>query len=619
MVGIENQKRIGDMIKQQYSIYSLLYTFLQRVLFFLIYLGAIDSYGASVNGSVTPSVGDLGDSFTYELSVSGQIEKNIEFPRVDGVEVTGTGTSTQMTVINGRMNRILTLQFYLQIENSGQFTIPPLTVHVDGKSLQTEPVSFEVKKPSDHFSGDGDTKLPAVFVERKLSKSDPFVGESILSTTKLYYRVSLSEEQRQIPKVPNLKIAELKKEASQEQFGGITYNVLTYYDVIVALAPGIVTIPSDQVAVQMIVKKKGTRSGGLLDDFFNQGFGRRVEKKLASEENRLEAKPLPVGINTSIVGDFKLNAEVSERSLKQGETSTITVKIEGKGMLDNLTKVPIQLPEGLKVYPDKPEYIERPTKKYGMTSRKTFKLAIVPTKVGEFDLGEVTIEAYNPDEEKVELLQAQLGIITVEKGEEDEVVVATQTNNVLPLNPSEKNKVKQIAMDLIDIHRDVSISKSHGMDSGDIIFLGLFGSVPLVIVGFSFVGGFLARNGRGQEAKRKKSKAHKDYQNAKEQLMNNSTEQGSRDQKELFLNFVHLFKEYFGCKMEVHGASLTAKEISGYLESHGLSGEMIQKVEEVFGQMDRVLYQDLALTTEDCQSFAASLDTIVEEVEKHVK
>jgi len=89
--------------------------------------------------------------------------------------------SEQMTVINGQMNRRVTLSYDYQFtpRRPGRFTIPAMTVKADGKSYKTEPVQVVVSK-----SETGDLLL----VELKGARKSLYVGESLEATLQIWVK-----------------------------------------------------------------------------------------------------------------------------------------------------------------------------------------------------------------------------------------------------------------------------------------------------------------------------------------------------------------------------------------------------------------------------------------------
>ena len=75
---------------------------------------------------------------------------------------------------------------------------------------------------------------------------------------------------------------------------------------------------------------------------------------LSSPEKELVVKELPTAQKpqnfTDAVGDFTFTAELSPQKINAGETTTITITIEGDGSLDSMRELNLALDSFGKVY-----------------------------------------------------------------------------------------------------------------------------------------------------------------------------------------------------------------------------------------------------------------------------
>ena len=104
---------------------------------------------------------------------------------------------------------------------------------------------------------------------------------------------------------------------------------------------------------------------------------------------------------------------MSTGELRQGETTTLTLEISGYGHLGGMEPPRLKLPEGIRVYPDKPELSEAPDPRKGLFSKRVLKYALVPTRSGVFKLGTYKVNFFNPETGSWDKREAALGQLTV--------------------------------------------------------------------------------------------------------------------------------------------------------------------------------------------------------------
>src|SRR6056297_3259342 len=97
-----------------------------------------------------PNVVRQGQQFRLVYTVNSKID-DFQAPQVENFSVLAgpsKSTSTNISIINGKMTRQYTLKFtyILRADKTGNFTIPPARIETDGKIYQSEEVDIEVIK-----------------------------------------------------------------------------------------------------------------------------------------------------------------------------------------------------------------------------------------------------------------------------------------------------------------------------------------------------------------------------------------------------------------------------------------------------------------------------------------
>ncbi len=78
-------------------------------------------------------------------SSAGQATQPV-LPALDGFELLGSSSGTQISIINGDMNMQATYSYSLHPIQIGQLVINPIAVQIDGQVYSTQPIMIEVSQ-----------------------------------------------------------------------------------------------------------------------------------------------------------------------------------------------------------------------------------------------------------------------------------------------------------------------------------------------------------------------------------------------------------------------------------------------------------------------------------------
>ena len=261
------------------------------------------------------------------------------------------------------------------------------------------------------------------------------MGEPVLSTISIYRRIKLLDTQEIANNSPDTIVVKLEGGVEDTQeIDGTPYRVTTFYRYLVPIKPGVLEIPP--FVLYTIVPDQRYRQrrdpfGGLF------GGPRGKEKRVRSGKNTLTVNPVPSENRPAnfreLVGVYEGSVNLDKSEIKMGETVTATIEIAGNGRLETLREIKLELGDFAKIYPDKPEITTSPTPEI-YSANGLYKIAIVPTKPGEFDLGQVVIPYFDPERKSFSEMNLELGKIRVE-GSKEQVV----SSNNLAL-PSQRKK-----------------------------------------------------------------------------------------------------------------------------------------------------------------------------------
>jgi hypothetical protein len=119
-----------------------------------------------------------GSRFAYNIVVAdGSQPENIDLAPLKNYRPSTPSTQSRTSVVNGRASSYQILTYQLLAPSNGEHTIPSVTVTVDGKNYQTNPLEISVVEP-------GTTQK--IDVEMELSTQACYVGQPVILTVSFY-------------------------------------------------------------------------------------------------------------------------------------------------------------------------------------------------------------------------------------------------------------------------------------------------------------------------------------------------------------------------------------------------------------------------------------------------
>lgn len=390
---------------------------------------------------------DIGESAQLAVTISGSLKDDISLPQVPGLNFQQMGTSTNVQIVNGSFSKETTYTFAVNADHAGTFQIPSIKATIDKEEVATAPLTVTFggagstpqgsaqSPPSGNTAQSGQNtqgnEPPPIFIERELSNQNPYEGQAILSTVRIFARVRVTSMVPERDSSPAWRVISQSGQKNYETMrDNARWHVIEINEVIVPLKAGALAPPSFALQTTYIQPTKQRIRRGSIWDLLqgSMDMGQEVSKKIASESKPIQVRPLPSegrpAVVSDMVGDFKVSVDVSKRNLNSGETSTVSVKVSGRGALDRMADIKLPTLVGAKIYPDKPQ-LKESIDESGLKSSKEYKFAIVPSQVGEQRLGSIELGVFNPATAKWYSLKEDLGVLTV----------AGAAGNTAPQNP----------------------------------------------------------------------------------------------------------------------------------------------------------------------------------------
>ena len=398
---------------QLFTIYFSLFTLLQA---------------AGVKAKVDVSEVVQGNVAKLYLQATGE---DIVFPditEIDGEMVVGTSmqSSSNITYVNGAMKSEKHHTKIIGFIPKKDMTIPSYTVKIDGNEYQTDPIDIKVvasKAPK--------LKQDAWYsFELSTEKNRVMAGESFVVTI----FVSISDQIR------GAKLAEFADPDMQgfysqalgepKQYRQNGYTVVEKQYLLTAKKEGNFTIGS------------ATAKLGEADKRRRDFFGRYATQWHDIASNDLQIEVLPQPQKSDLIGVFTIDATIDATEVRANKPVNLTVKIEGKGNLEDFEFPKFEI-DGVTVYSDDAK-VQSSVVNGELHSSFTQNFAMISGE--DFTIPAQSFSVYDPTTKKLEKLEIASYNIKVkeDKGALTATVSATAQKAPVSLTTPQKIETKVV-------------------------------------------------------------------------------------------------------------------------------------------------------------------------------
>lgn len=563
----------------------------------------------SVGLSIDRAEVTLLDSVRLVVSLSGTQSADSK-PVIRGLEeftVSQGGTSSRLEIINGQVNATIEHTYFIQPQKVGVFEIGPAEVTVKGTSLRSNTATLKVAKAAQNQSAD----RGPLFLQVSISSNKAYLEEQIIYTLKLYRAIKVNDLSLDLPEEEHLTFKQLGKPVEyQTRYGDGTYQVL---EVRYALMPSRVgTHTIGPAKMTMTVFQSRQRSGrNLFDDpFFDGpffGFARGRPITLASEPLELEVLALPEESRppdfSGLVGTFEMESQVEPSEVMVGESTTLTVRVRGRG---NVNRIPdLKLPEltESKVYADQPVLEMTPDHK-GLAGTKTMKWAIVPEKDGSYQIPPLRISFFDTTNHRYTVAKTRSHAISVLLRRGQEAEASIQLPREISTEGSSKQAIKQLGRDILPVHTSVKdLTRGSGLQpEGPVFWTLMLG--PIIVYAAAFCGlRFEKKSAKAKTAMRVK-KAAKVFT-------------GQCRQRELSsADLAEAARRYLNDRFELSLGAVTPDEAAQILVSKGVDRATAQEFQSHMQRLEADIY---AGRGDDACTIGQDMCNVVKQIERKVR
>lgn len=375
----------------------------------------------------------MGDHFTVKFTVNEQA-KNFRGPSFKGFSlISGPSTSSQtsMSFINGQMSRSVSTSFSytLMADVEGTFTVEPASCVADGKKISSKRFSIKVTKMSaaqqqqrqqqqqqrqqrQAYDPWAQQPQPAtqidentLFARASVSKTNPYQGEQIIITYKIYTQIPIS--QFAIDKLPgnrgfwaeDLSVGQQIKQY-EETVGGRRYQVAEIRrGALFAQESGKLDIEPLDLNVLAMVQQQRRRTGSIWDLFDDPFFNSRqaVERSLRTNRISVNVRPLPTAPDnfTGAVGSFDVQGGLTGDKVKANEAISYRITVSGRGNLMLINAPQPEFPTAFEVYdPQIDDNIRKSSD--GISGSRTYEWILIPRNKGRYTIPEFCFVYFDP-------------------------------------------------------------------------------------------------------------------------------------------------------------------------------------------------------------------------------
>lgn len=317
--------------------------------FLSLTLLAVQTFGAEVTMSVNPPIISLGEAAQIKVEIrNAKRPKSPDFPQVDGLQFSGTGQSSQTSIVNGKIDKSISYTINAYPQRTGEFTIGPFNYKVDGEvkrlsgTLKVVGTSGAVNKAQSWSD--------LVFARITASRTNAYVQEPFELTLSIYSKPGLQIQGVQnlqgIPET-GLSQTDWKEIAStREQIDGELLDVRRFKSTMRAMGSGSFEF-APTVTVQIVAPQQQRQRDPFFGGFSMFDRVQTIPVELQTDPVTVDVLALPtLGKPASFsgaVGRFQLQVTADPKEVAPGDPITLQMTLVGDGNYDRI--LPPALPD----------------------------------------------------------------------------------------------------------------------------------------------------------------------------------------------------------------------------------------------------------------------------------
>lgn len=444
------------------------------LLLLLIIIGSAPLRAAVRVVASAPAVVARGEQFRLEYEVNTQNVKSVQtLSKIPGFEILygpSQSSSYSMQIINGQQSSVssVTFGYTLSALNTGTFTLPAISVKVDGHSYTSNKVHIKVVAGSSRSSGGGQSQsqnqnpTPVasrssaghisnkdLFISVTANKSQVYEQEPVLLTYRVYTRLDLRQLAGKMPDLKGFMVKEIPL-PQQKSFSIGSLNGQNYYTtvwsqyVMFPQQTGKLVIPP--IRFDGIVEFSNPNVDPI-DAFFNGNSGTFQRKKSVTAPSlAIKVLPLPNKPKnfSGAVGQFNIKAVLKTPNIRENETLDLQVKINGTGNVDLIKAPVVAFPSEFDTYDSKQNAQSKITSA-GMVGSMTVDYIAVPKRKGEYTIPPIEFTYFDTSSNTYKTIRTAPTVVKVAKGNKN--VYADKQSELLA-----RSDIRYIKTGAVELH-----------------------------------------------------------------------------------------------------------------------------------------------------------------------
>ncbi len=568
----------------------------------LFLAGIFTSHATGFKASLDRDSVIVGENVTLTLTFEdAQLSGTPNLPVIPGLQVVGTTSSQQSTLVNGKMNTVQSFIFTLVAHQPGDITIPALQMNLNGQRASSAPVKLKVLRE------DPDSPPPSLatnmaFLWLVFPKKEIYVGEAVVGELRLYLRQEVGNiSNPQIPPLTGDGFI-LGKFNQGQQFkrtvGNASFTVIPMPFAATAIKTGPLTVGPVNGSVLLL--------GGQRD--WTGNYSQRAQATLAVEARTVHSLPLPVEnippLFTGSVGNYTMTASVGPTNVATGDPITMRVQISGRGALDAIMLPEDKTWDGFKAYP--PTSSVEVTDQFGFQGTKTFEQILSPENTDIRELPAFSFSYFDPDVKQFRTLTHPATKLTVRPGGTSVApVIAAKNGGTSSDTPPPQQDIVPIKQRL------GSLSKTFA----PLITQPTFFAVPATPL-LAFLAAFVWRKRADSLANNPRLRRQRQVEEMIRTGMKNIRQLAAQNKSdEFFAELQYLLQEKLGERLDTSASGITEAVIEEKLRPRGIPDSTLTELHELFQACNLARYAPVK-SSHELAAIIPRLESVLEKLDE---
>jgi len=341
-----------------------------------------------------------GDTVQLTLVHDGQTRTEPDLtPLRQDFDIVSRSTSTSVQIINGSASSSTQLTLTLSPKRSGPLMIPSITWDTD----RSNPVALNAGSSASGQSGAG-APASRVFLETEVDPKSPYVQAAVHVTVRIFIAVPLSHANLDFPTTDTAVVRQAGGDENRSIVrNGQNYQVVIRHYVLIPQHSGHLIIPGPVLTGETLVNTHQPNINDPFSGFFsNSPFGgmlaARKPIRINGDAIVLDAQPRPAGAGSSYwlpAQSVGLAAQwsPSQPRVNVGDPVTVTLHLQAidatSAELPDLSAL-LQLPPGIKAYPDEPK-LKDTGQSDTVIGQRDQSVALIADQPGHFTIPELRV------------------------------------------------------------------------------------------------------------------------------------------------------------------------------------------------------------------------------------